>query len=122
MTDEKLPWFRVASHLGMTVREARSRMSYEELLDWLEFLRWEQKQVNKEDLYLAQIAATIMRSVVKNPKQVRLEHYLLKFDDRTVQEKASHSIAVWNHFLGKGGGMTKQQVLKRSRQIRARTH
>ena len=36
--------FRLARDLGMTVAELMARMSWAELLHWIEFMRWEHDQ------------------------------------------------------------------------------
>jgi len=50
-----------------------------EFLEWREFFKWELRQPRREDYYAAQVAAEIMRTRVKKPKAVKIEHFLLKF-------------------------------------------
>ncbi len=53
-------------------------MTYTEFLEWLEFLQWNEERHAKSDVYMAQIAAEIRRSNVKNPRKVRTQDFLLK--------------------------------------------
>ena len=44
------------------------------------FLEQEKNIVTKQDIYLAQIAAEIRRSFVKNPETIKIEHFIRKFE------------------------------------------
>jgi len=81
MTGERLAWFRVASHLGIPVEELAERITHREFLNWLEFLDWDEKHHSKSDYYLAQIAAEVRRSFVKNAKKVKTNDFLLQYKD-----------------------------------------
>lgn len=79
MTGERLAWYRVASHLHSSVADLRSRITYSEFLDWLQYLNWEEQRRGKLDFYLAQIAAEVRRSYVKHPKTVKLKDFFLTY-------------------------------------------
>ena len=72
-------------------------MGYTEFLDWLEFLNWNEKRETKLDHYLAQIAAEINKGMVKDPKKVKREHFLLKVVEapNKQKERMQHSKSVW---------------------------
>ena len=82
MTGERLAWFRVASHLGVSVEELAVKISFREFLNWLEFLNWEDRQQTKADFYLAQIAAEIRRTVVKKPKDVKVKDFFVQIVEK----------------------------------------
>lgn len=82
MTGERLAWHRVASHLGIPVTELATRLSHSEFLDWLEFLTWCERRTNKQDIYLAAIAAETRRSWVKDARKVTNADFLLKFESK----------------------------------------
>lgn len=69
-------------------------MTYTEFLEWLEFLRWEEDRHTKSDYYMAQVAAEIRRSNVKNPRKVRVQDFLLK-SDPVIAKKSADSKKVW---------------------------
>lgn len=50
------------------------------------YLDMEEDNHSKQEFYFAQIAAEIRRPNVKNPRGVRLEDFLIRFEKRTVSE------------------------------------
>jgi len=75
-------------------------MTFTEFLEWIEFLDQEEKRDTKQDYYLAQIAATIVRVNInsKDQKKVKLKDYLLRFVDPPSpdqEEKMKKSKSVW---------------------------
>jgi len=100
MTGERLAWFRVASHLHLPVSELAERITHSEFLEWLSFLVWENEQHGKSDYYLAQIAAEVVRTRVKDPRTVKTKDFLLQ--SKKSQEpaaKAASSKAIWMEAL-----------------------
>lgn len=80
---EELDWHRVASHLSMTVDEARETISSTGFLKWVWFLEWKDiTEFRREDHYLAQIAATMERCHVKHPSKVKDKDKLIVFSRR----------------------------------------
>lgn len=100
--------------MGCPVCELQQRMPSSEFTAWRVFLEREPNQFNKQDYYLAQIAAEIVRPRVKNPERLGLDDYLIRFESRkqdakpremTEAEKQEHierSKAAWAAFLQKG--------------------
>lgn len=96
---ERLEWYRVASHLGMLVSELKGKVTYTEFLEWCFFLQKEEARNTKSDYYLAQIAATITRANVKNPKSVKVENFLIEMKARP-KTTPQQSKSIWAAHLG----------------------
>lgn len=98
----------MASHLKVPVRELRQRITFLEFCEWMEFLSLEEDKDTKQDYYLAQIAAEIRRSFVKDPKTVKVKDFLLqrKVQERTVG-KAEKSKQFWGQALNMDLGRKK---------------
>ena len=108
MTGERLAWFRVASHLHIPVEELADRISYREFLSWLDYLQWDENFHSKLDYYLAQISATMMKTVAKEQKKVKIKDYLIEFlkpGERAKQDSKS----VWMGLFGFGKKRLKPQ-------------
>jgi len=72
----------------MSVQKAQSEISSTEFVDWITYLdEQETKHHQKLDYYLANIAAEIRRSYVKEPVKVKMEHFLLKFGKKKKMTK-----------------------------------
>ena len=97
---EKLCWFRVASHLRVTVAELSARITYREFIDWLSFLDLEEERQTKLDYYLAQVAAEVRRGNVKNPKSVKTKDFLVQMKRTGPADKTAKSKVVWAGALG----------------------
>ena len=70
----------MASHLHLTVQEAQAKITYTEFLKWVWYLNWrDTEEFNRQDFYLAQIAAEICKGQVKKPKKIKLKNFLLDF-------------------------------------------
>jgi hypothetical protein len=76
-------------------------MAFSEFLEWLEYLKQEQRVVTKSDWYLAQIASEVRRVWVAAPNKVKLADFLLGTAEviEEAKEKAQKSKAVWAAFL-----------------------
>lgn len=96
MTGERLAWFRVASHLGMSVARLSEEITFTEFLDWLEYLKWEEARETKQDAYLAQIACETRRGWVSEPKKVKMDDFILKFGEPAKPSSKD----VWASILG----------------------
>ncbi len=97
MTGERRGWFRVASHLGIPVAEIKTRITHSEFIEWLVFLEKEDENRVKAEYYQAQIAAEIRRTIVKNPRSVKVKDFLLKLGSA---EKVTKSKGCWAAALG----------------------
>ena len=75
-----MEWYRLAARLGMPLQQCQRQTTSTEFKEWQEFFKRELEMPRREDYYAAQNAAEIRRTVAKNPKDVRLEHFLLEFD------------------------------------------
>jgi len=72
----------------MSVQRAQFEIPSTEFVDWIVYLEDEEtNRVHREDYYLANIAAEIRRSYVKDPAKVRLESFLMKFTKKDESEK-----------------------------------
>ncbi len=96
-------WIRVASHLGKSIQEAQSVIPSMEFTMWRLYLEEEEYKTTKLDLYLAQIAAEVRRTVSK--KNVSLKQLILKWTKTKVTkstraEAAKASKIKWFGFLG----------------------
>jgi hypothetical protein len=97
---ERLAWFELAYHLKKTVEELQSLITYSEFLEWQEFLVVERDRNTKEHFYLAQIAAEVRRSMVKNPNKIKLADFVLRFatpeeaDTENQEDLKKHKVAV----------------------------
>lgn len=76
---------------------------------WMLYFTLEPNFFHREDYYLAQIAAEIRRSLVKNPKEVDIKSFLLHFTqkkekekDDSIQTKTAKSKAFWFTLVGAG--------------------
>jgi hypothetical protein len=76
-------------------------MPFSEFLEWLEYLKQEQRATSKSDWYLAQIASEVRRSFVAAPNKVKLADFLLNTTEviEEAKEKAQKSKAAWAAFL-----------------------
>ncbi len=64
----------------MSTQRAQFEIPSTEFMDWIAYL--DDREINefrREDFYLANIAAEIRRSYVKDPMSVKNESFLLKF-------------------------------------------
>jgi len=67
----------------MSKQRCQEETSSTDFVLWMEYLEGKINAFHREDYFLAQIAAEIRRSFVKNPKKVKLDDFLLKFKDKT---------------------------------------
>ena len=104
MTGELLAKHRVAARIGMTVGELVGRISYREFVDWIQFLIWEEERemtrTTKQDWYLAQIAAEVLRPNAREPRKVTTEKMLIRFIPAGVKNRMQTSKAAWFSALG----------------------
>ena len=112
-------WYRLASHLKMTVQEAQERITSSEFVEWNSFLSGEMNTLSRGDFYLAQIAAEVRRGYVKNPRKVKIEDMLISFrmesgegQEDTVEDTVKRSKAFWLGPLNLPNAPTQQKVEK----------
>lgn len=70
----------------MPTQRCQEETSSTDFVMWMEYLEMEVNAFHREDYYLAQIAAEMRRSFVKNPKKVKLDDFLLKFKNKVIRK------------------------------------
>ena len=74
----------------MSVQRAQFEISSTGFLEWIVYLDADEDRFHREDYYLANIAAEIRRSYVKDPMKVKTDSFLMKFKkDRKSRKKLS---------------------------------
>jgi len=73
----------------MSVQRAQYEITSSEFMDWIAYLDDDANRFHREDYFLAQIAAEIRRSFVKDPMSVKLSPFLLKFGKKEERKKLS---------------------------------
>lgn len=95
----------------MPVQLVRRTTTSREFRDWQRYFLQRSRKHQREDFYLAQIALEVRRVLHSNPKSLRLQHFLLKFNSGTEtsaktkteadqQERTDRSKAAWCGMLG----------------------
>jgi len=68
-------------------------------LKWIWFLDWKgTEEFNRQDFYLAQIAAEIERGQVRNPALVTIQRKILKFSSKTLPKDLEDKIQASKNF------------------------
>lgn len=67
--------------------ELKDRITFSEFLEWLEFLKWEEERMTKQDIYLAQISLHVVRSQMTTPGKVKLKDFLLTSEQEILERK-----------------------------------
>lgn len=90
----------------MSVERAKAEISSTHFIMWCEYLAQEFNRPNRQDYYLASIAAEVRRGSMncKHPNKVKLKDMVLKFeteeDQKTSQEADAQSKKFWFAFTG----------------------
>jgi len=95
----------------MSVQRTKFETSATELVTWVEYLRLEKEKelnVDKQDLYFAQLTGWVRRSFVKNPETTKDSDFILKFntgkeeekEPMTMEEAAAASKSYWLPLIG----------------------
>ena len=87
MTGERLAWYVLADRLGMSLQRCQQETTSSQFVEWQEYIAWDLEQHKREDFYLAQIAQLIRQGQVRNPRSVKLVHYLLNLTTRTQKQR-----------------------------------
>lgn len=100
-------WFRLASHLGMSLQEVQQQTTSSEFVEWVEYLDSLWNVPDRKDYLLANIAAEVCRTRVKRPASVKVQDFILKFSNAAHKKPPSTeaSKAFWFAAVGvkKGG-------------------
>lgn len=104
LTGETLLWLKIASRQGRSVPEAMEANPASHLWLWEAYFEHERNEHEKIDYYLAQISRDIRRVLAKDPKRIKLEQSLLKFEARKDREQSSPETSkrAWLTALGLG--------------------
>jgi len=82
---------RLASRLHLSLKKCKKETTYVEFLKWIEFFRKEDElefeKVEKQDYYLAQVAAMVVAANSKNPKSIKITDFLIKVDKKKEEKK-----------------------------------
>lgn len=70
----------------MSKQRCQAETSSSEFLDWMQYLNLQINAFHREDYFLANIAKLIVQSNSKNPENVKLDPFLLKFENKKPQE------------------------------------
>jgi len=93
----------------MSVQRAQFEITSTEFVDWVVYL--DDEEINgfhREDYYLANIAAEVRRSYIKDPTKVRTESFLMKFKKKdeierpvkmTREERTKRAKSFWGAVL-----------------------
>jgi len=79
----------LCERLGMTLYEAQRRISSSEFTLWKRYLYTEHTRFHREDYLFAMVAAEVRRTVAKNPHRIKVEDFLLKFNDQKKKQSTS---------------------------------
>ncbi len=101
----------------MSLQRVMEETTSSEFVDWKEYLLQEMEEkfhvLEKQDYYLAQIAAEVRRSMVKKPERIRTSSFLLKFRRQrrkkegkklSIKERTKRAKGFWSVVLGMGKG------------------
>jgi len=92
----------------MSVDRVQEETTSTQFIQWAEFLDRDVNAFHREDYFLAHLIAEVRRSYVKNPKSVKEETFMLKFEDEkdvekkkeeALQDKAEKSKKSWLGWL-----------------------
>ena len=85
----------------MSVQRAQQEITSAEFIEWIAYLDEDINRFHRQDYYLAQIAAEIRRSFVKNPVKIKISSFLMKFKGKekveklSIKEKTKRAKAFW---------------------------
>lgn len=104
-------WFRIASHLGMTVWQCQTSMSSAEFVEWVVYLEQEPNMFHREDYYWARMIQLLQAQLVRNPNRIKFEDCLMKFEPatKTGKSKAASAKSFFSKLLGMGNVTTKKR-------------
>ncbi len=95
MKGEKLAWYRLASHLKMTVNRLQQEMTSTEFVEWQIRLCDEVNEFHREDYYWANIAYIVAQS--NSSKDVKFDPFILKFKtDSSESTKTDSDVKLQN--------------------------
>jgi len=102
---EELGWFRLASHLKMSVGRCQEETTSSQFVMWMEYLNQDVNAFHRENYYWAQIAWIIAR-VFGGDKNSKVENYILEFKNDgkkkklTAEQEIKKSKSFWQSLVG----------------------
>ena len=78
-------WFRLASHLHLSLQRCKNETTSSEFRDWKHYLDWDINEFHREDYFFARISHQIVSLFSKNSK---LEDHLIKFEQKKLEPAA----------------------------------
>ena len=79
----------------MSLQRCQKETTSTEFVEWIEYFRQDFNVRRREDYFLANIACEIRRSVVKNPKSVKLKPFLLEFETKPIKKERRNTLNTW---------------------------
>ena len=104
-----MDWHRVADRLHLPVKECKKRLSSMDFVLQLEYLEQDLNGFHRNDYFLAQIAHMLAMANSKDPKAVKFDTFLMKFDKKKPEVEASEELiknkmamsrGLWGAMLG----------------------
>jgi hypothetical protein len=105
--------------LHISVEKCQREVSYVEFLKWIAFFVKEEedkfKRIEKEDYYLAQIAAMVIAANSKDPGKIKVTDFLIKLDKKdeqkklTKEERAQIAKKYWMGVIGSSSKAVKKK-------------
>jgi hypothetical protein len=65
----------------MPVQKLKRQTTSSEFVLWKAYLEWDLGVPTRVEWYLAQIALEVARKFAKNPKRLKLKHFILRFEE-----------------------------------------
>lgn len=87
MTGERLGWFRLASHLHMSLQQCQNETTSSEFTEWMEYFDQDVNAFHREDYLLANVIAHLYILLTTTKKRIKLEDYLLKFKTKEPEKQ-----------------------------------
>jgi hypothetical protein len=90
----------------MTVQRCQQETTSCEFAEWKVYLEQDMARAKPEHYYLAQVAAEVRRGVAKRPRDVKLDHFMLKFGapkprpPQTPEARLAASKSMWMAAVG----------------------
>jgi len=112
-------WLKLSSHLHLSLKKCKRETTFFEFLQWLQFFEEEEKEkyerVEKEDFYLAQIAAMVVASNAKDPNKIKISDFYMKMKKNqevkklTREERAKIAKSFWMQIPSRKGKLKGQK-------------
>ncbi len=71
----------------MSLQEVMDKTTSTEYVDWMTYLDAEVNSFHREDYYLARIAMEVQKTAVRNPDNLQIKDFILKFESANEKGK-----------------------------------